>query len=146
MSTQTGGQDERCWLKALLEERRHEILERVQGMSAASETTGEVMDLEDQAVDDVTRELHFAVAELRSQTLHRIDEAIERLATPRHGLCDECGTPIDPARLRALPFALSCHDCQRRREEHASAPSRGRSVRRRRSAAVPHNRGGRLWR
>ena len=33
------------------------------------------------------------------------------------GICAECGRPIAPARLKALPSARACIDCQRELEE-----------------------------
>jgi RNA polymerase-binding transcription factor DksA len=31
-------------------------------------------------------------------------------------LCKQCGREIDPARLKALPYATLCLSCQQRRE------------------------------
>lgn len=42
-----------------------------------------------------------------------VDEALERLEKGTYGRCLECGEPIDHARLRALPTARRCLDCQR---------------------------------
>lgn len=37
------------------------------------------------------------------------------------GICVECGDPIAPARLAALPGARTCIDCQRELELEAEA-------------------------
>lgn len=46
----------------------------------------------------------------------RLAAAIERLEDGSYGLCLECGSPIAPARLRALPEVERCVPCQAARE------------------------------
>lgn len=36
------------------------------------------------------------------------------------GICRDCGDPIDPERLAALPHAIRCLDCQRAAERTPS--------------------------
>jgi len=50
------------------------------------------------------------------ETLHRIEEALERLEEGTFGYCFECGDEIEERRLRALPFAVRCKDCEEARE------------------------------
>lgn len=42
----------------------------------------------------------------------RLAAALARLADGSYGLCLECGAPIAPARLRALPEVELCVSCQ----------------------------------
>ena len=44
--------------------------------------------------------------------LQRIDNALADLDAGRYGTCAECGTQIAPKRLKALPFATRCIECQ----------------------------------
>jgi RNA polymerase-binding transcription factor DksA len=46
----------------------------------------------------------------------RIADARRALADGTYGICRECGRPIDPARLQAVPEAVLCIDCQRHLE------------------------------
>jgi RNA polymerase-binding transcription factor len=46
----------------------------------------------------------------------RIAEARKALASGRYGICQVCGRPIEPERLRAVPEAVRCIDDQRRFE------------------------------
>ena len=46
----------------------------------------------------------------------RIDEARRALAAGRYGICVDCGRPIEPERLSAVPEAVRCIDDQRRFE------------------------------
>ena len=47
------------------------------------------------------------------QEIQQIKEALERIAKGTYGVCAECGTDIDPKRLRALPNATRCISCAR---------------------------------
>lgn len=53
--------------------------------------------------------------------LHRVDHALKKLATDAYGFCENCGKPIDFARLKALPDARFCLSCQRKREVAGAA-------------------------
>jgi len=48
--------------------------------------------------------------------LKQVNAALRRLDLGTYGLCVECNRPIDTARLKAIPYAELCMDCQRRRE------------------------------
>lgn len=50
---------------------------------------------------------------------HKLAGALERLRGGEHGICEECGTPITPARLRATPDVTTCSRCQGRLEHSA---------------------------
>ena len=43
----------------------------------------------------------------------RIDRALEKLDEGSYGVCDNCGAPILPARLRVQPESVVCIDCAR---------------------------------
>jgi DnaK suppressor protein len=71
-------------------------------------------------------ELAFALIQLKGEVLARIDEAMRRLDDGGYGHCGECGDAIAPARLRALPFAVRCKDCE---EMHEQSERRARGER-----------------
>ncbi len=48
--------------------------------------------------------------------LDEIDDALARLARGTYGSCQDCGASIPLARLRAMPAARLCLDCQKQRE------------------------------
>ena len=48
--------------------------------------------------------------------LKQVNGALKRLDNGTYGLCVECNKPIDTARLKAIPYAELCMDCQRKRE------------------------------
>jgi len=78
--------------------------------------TREVGDMLDSSDADIQSGLDFALLQMRSATLSRIDEALARLNAGQYGTCSECGEDISERRLRALPFAVRCHECEAQRE------------------------------
>jgi DnaK suppressor protein len=54
--------------------------------------------------------------QMKAETLNKIEEALRRLEEGTFGYCFECGDEISERRLRALPFALRCKDCEEARE------------------------------
>jgi DnaK suppressor protein len=77
----------------------------------------EVRDAEEQSVEDFAQDVELALMEMKSETLAQIDEAIRRLEAGTYGTCAHCGNEIPEARLKALPFATLCRDCQENEEE-----------------------------
>src|SRR5579862_2278676 len=88
-------------LKAMLEDRRREIQLKLRSFSESmpAEVT-EVKDAEEQSVDDFVQEVDFALMQMKSETLSKIDEAIQRLEGGSYGACAECGAEISEARLK----------------------------------------------
>jgi DnaK suppressor protein len=49
--------------------------------------------------------------------LKAIDAALSRLERGRYGICEKCKEEIPIERLKAVPFAAYCIDCQKKRNE-----------------------------
>ena len=64
------------------------------------------------------REIGFATRELLVGRVNRLSAALDRLAEGEYGTCVECGEPISPARLRAMPEVETCVRCQDRIERY----------------------------
>jgi DnaK suppressor protein len=62
------------------------------------------------------REIEFATRELLVERVRRLGTALDRLNDGEYGTCVECGEPIAPARLRAMPEVETCVRCQDRIE------------------------------
>ena len=82
---------------------------------------------------DIQEDIEFALIQMKSETLNKIDAALRRLEDRSYGDCFECGDEISEARLRALPFAVRCKECEQTRE---SAEQRERMSQRRGSSAL----------
>jgi DnaK suppressor protein len=109
-------------LKRILEDRRKEILSQVQekmrdvrAEGALGEGQG-VLDAAESSEADIQDDIEFALIQMKSETLHKIEEALARLDEGTYGYCFECGDEISERRLRALPFAVRCKDCEEARE------------------------------
>jgi DnaK suppressor protein len=105
-------------LRTILEDRRREIQSEVQTRMKdvrSDQGLGVVDDVET-SESDIQDEIEFALIQMKAETLHRINEALERLEEGTYGRCFECGEEIEPRRLRALPFAVRCKDCEEARE------------------------------
>ena len=136
-----GGQmnrDRYSELKRILEERRREIMDQVQGKirdvrsEGANNPNQGVLDAAESSEADIQDDIEFALIQMKSETLNKIDEALHRLEEGTFGYCFECGEEISERRLRALPFAVRCKDCEEAREnmqqrERMMAQRRGAS-------------------
>jgi DnaK suppressor protein len=122
-------------LKKILEDRRREIVNEVQEKMRdvrADGGTGEgVLDAAETSEADIQDEIELALIQMKSETLQKIEEALTRLDQQTYGYCFECGDEISERRLRALPFAVRCKDCEEARE---IAEQRARQQSQRRSA------------
>lgn len=126
-------------LKQMLSERRREIQAEVQGRMRGVREEGtwggklnEVLDAVESAEADIQEDLEFALVQMKSETLNKINDALVRLEQGEYGYCYECGDEIAEKRLRALPFAVRCKDCEEAREvaeqrERQAASRRGTS-------------------
>jgi len=76
----------------------------------------EVLDAVESAEADIQEDLEFALVQMKSETLNKINDALGRLEQGTYGNCFECGEEIGEKRLRALPFAVRCKDCEEARE------------------------------
>jgi DnaK suppressor protein len=70
--------------------------------------------LGDTATAMYDRELDEGLGEGVQQTVAEIDAALRRIEDGTYGLCEQCGKPIAPERLAAIPWARLCIDDQRR--------------------------------
>ena len=121
-------------LKKILEDRRREMMSQVQERmrdvraEGASNTVQGVLDAAESSEADIQDEIEFALIQMKAETLNKIDEALRRLEEGTYGYCFECGDEVSERRLRALPFAVRCKDCEETREQ---AEQRERQTQRR---------------
>jgi DnaK suppressor protein len=70
--------------------------------------------------DEDPTDLDVSLIEIANDTLRVIDAAIERLNRGEYGHCTRCHGQISVARLRAMPFALRCRECEMIRERESA--------------------------
>ena len=109
-------------LKQILEDRRREILNEVQDKirdvraEGTQNKSNEVFDAAESSDADIQEDIEFALIQMKAETLNKINDALARLEQGVYGNCFECGEEISEKRLRALPFAVRCKDCEEARE------------------------------
>ena len=126
-------------LKQMLDDRRREIHAEVQGKMRGVREEGtwggklnEVLDAVESAEADIQEDLEFPLVQMKSETLNKINDALARLEAGTYGNCFDCGEEIAEKRLRALPFAVRCKDCEQARE---NAENRERQLQSRRGSS-----------
>ncbi len=105
-------------LRQMLEDRRRELMSDVQDRirDVRAEGDREVLDQGESSEVDIQEDIEFALIQMKSETLNKINAALRRLEEGTYGNCFECGEEVAEARLRALPFAVRCKDCEEARE------------------------------
>ena len=110
-------------LKQMLDDRRRELQAEVQGKMRGVREEGswggklnEVLDTVESAEADIQEDLEFALVQMKSETLNKVNDALVRLESGNYGNCFDCGEEIAEKRLRALPFAVRCKDCEEAKE------------------------------
>lgn len=126
-------------LKGMLDERRRELQAEVQGKMRGVREEGawggklnEVLDTVESSEADIQEDIEFALIQMKSETLNKVNDALVRLEHGSYGNCFDCGEEIGEKRLRALPFAVRCKDCEEARE---TAEQRERQLTQRRGAS-----------
>ena len=113
-------------LRDMLSERRRAIQDEVQSRirDGRTDRSNEVRDDLEVSDADIQGDIEFAVLQMRTETVARIDEALVRLDAGKYGSCFECEGEISERRLRALPFAVRCQACEERREREQGSARR----------------------
>ncbi|MCX8012081.1 MAG: TraR/DksA family transcriptional regulator [Desulfobacterota bacterium] len=71
-----------------------------------------ISDMYDLADDERERQFSILLCNRDREKLALIDEALERIEEGTYGICEECGLKIPEGRLRVMPFARYCINCQ----------------------------------
>jgi RNA polymerase-binding protein DksA len=65
------------------------------------------------------REKNLALVRRLESRLTAIEDALRAAKKGRYGICERCGRPIDPERLKALPETTLCVRCKNELEKEA---------------------------
>ena len=83
---------------------------------ASGDLSGYSFHMADQATDNYEREFSLNLASDSQKVVYAIDEALNKIKDKSYGRCSQCSKEISRKRLRAVPFATHCIDCQRKEE------------------------------
>ena len=105
-------------LRRKLELKRREANEAYRRSQAVNrEATAEpLQDLADQATEGYRKEFLYSLSDGERQTLLQVEEALRRMDEGTYEECTICGNKIPLPRLRAIPWASLCIECQERQE------------------------------
>ncbi len=67
---------------------------------------------EEEATETMELEKRLTLENSIRQELTSVEHALDKIEKGTYDMCDNCGKPIDPARLEALPQATLCMDCK----------------------------------
>jgi DnaK suppressor protein len=105
-------------IKDMLLKMRADLVHEIARRSKATTEPGaqDIGDILDSVSEERTRELDMILTDREKRKLLQIDDALDRIEDETYGQCEECGTKIPRARLKVLPFAKYCVECQEKNE------------------------------
>lgn len=116
-------------LRRLLEEEQAQLLgELAYFDSIEYDDVGAGNHLADEATTATDQASDLALRRQAEHRLQRVSHALKKFEDNTYGYCENCGEPIDFARLKALPDARFCLDCQRKRETTGAPPAGPRAL------------------
>lgn len=98
----------------ILDERKKEMTERVAAERANldEQVLTRPGDEADSSVIDTSADYFLSLANTHQHELMEIRDALIRLNRGVYGICESCDLPISVNRLKNLPYARLCVDCQ----------------------------------
>ena len=104
-------------LKDVLLRKRGEILATSTGtrpLPASVDVNSRQGDLADQASGNNEVHIQLKLKQTDAKILQAIEEALYRMEKGVYGICRDCGEPIAPARLEAIPWTRVCITCKQK--------------------------------
>ena len=77
---------------------------------------------EEEATESFEFEKRLAVEKQTTDHLAEVEHALRKFEEGTYGLCDDCGQPIAPDRLEALPQASLCVNCKEKNAKGRFSP------------------------
>ncbi|MCG2708864.1 MAG: TraR/DksA C4-type zinc finger protein [Thermodesulfovibrionales bacterium] len=110
-------------LRKLLIQKREQIVKETK-IEISKYIKGETRQLVDTALDDgdwsvvdLSEDISLRQLSNHREVMVKIDAALEKLQEGTYGICEDCGGKINEERLKVLPFAIYCKDCQEKIEQ-----------------------------
>lgn len=101
--------------ESIIKEAKSEIARYIKGETRQIVESG--MDDGDWSVIDLSEDINFKRLAAHRERLIKIDAALGKLREGTYWICEDCGEPINVERLKVMPFAIYCKDCQEKKEE-----------------------------
>lgn len=104
-------------LEKTLIKQRDTLLARAKAKKNVSPPIRTNPDHFDLAQDYLLKERNSVVSDRSKRKIARLDEALQRMKNGTYGICARCNQEISLARLKALPYAELCIECQAKKEK-----------------------------
>jgi DnaK suppressor protein len=107
-------------LRARLDSERKRLIEEMEQLKSTMRPADERREgspfgkREEEATESYELERRLTLEKSIREQLASVEHALQKFEDGTYGLCDDCGQPIDPERLEALPQATLCLDCKAR--------------------------------
>ena len=114
-------------LRSRLEGERKRLIEELEQLKASANPKDERHEgspfgkREEEATETLELEKRLVLEKRIGEQLTDIEHALHKFEEGTYGLCDNCGQPIDPARLEALPQANLCMKCKAQQAKNAKS-------------------------
>jgi DnaK suppressor protein len=105
--------------RKMLMKRREELAASVKSHAQELPDTGlegVAGDSSDHAAADYTTEMFGVLLERQAGTLEEVERALAKINTGEFGICEVCEKTIPSKRIKALPWARCCLECQEKED------------------------------
>ena len=100
-------------LTAWLEDLRHSASNTVEGLLNVEAISADYLDC---ASFESDRSTALRIRDRESMLINKITKSLEDIENGEYGICEDCGTEIAIARLKARPIARRCIKCKTKQE------------------------------
>jgi DnaK suppressor protein len=116
-------------LRSHLESERKRLIEELEHLKSSVRPADERREgspfgkREEEATESFELEKRLTLEKRLQDQMAEVEHALHKFEEGTYGLCDNCGQPIDPARLEALPQANLCLNCKAQQAKNAKGKS-----------------------
>lgn len=100
----------------LLDRRSNLLAELRNGNGLRSDTARNPADSAELAADSFDQDMAAYVTNMKSREIIEIDSTLDKIDHENYGVCMECRQPIALERLKVVPTATLCVECQEKSE------------------------------
>ncbi len=84
---------------------------------ASGDISGYTYHMADVATDTYDREFSLGLASNDRQFVYELEDALKKIDDGSYGMCEDCKASISKIRLKAVPYARLCVQCQEKKEK-----------------------------
>ena len=99
--------------------KRHELMDGTGSKPlqwTIENNSGRQGDMADQASGNNEVHIQLKLKQTDAKILQAIEDALRRIEDGTYGTCRDCGEPVAPARLNAIPWTRVCIACKEKQQ------------------------------